>query len=66
MSEAATPRGWGQRHAVLAMCFLAMFIAYTGRVNISVASVAMREQFGWTQTVKGLVLSSIPEPAAWD
>jgi MFS transporter, ACS family, solute carrier family 17 (sodium-dependent inorganic phosphate cotransporter), other len=58
MSEAATPRGWGRRHAVLAMCFLAMFIAYTDRVNISVASVAMREQFGWTQTVKGLVLSS--------
>ena len=57
MSEAATPR-WGRRHAVLAMCFLAMFIAYTDRVNISVASVAMREQFGWTQTVKGLVLSS--------
>jgi MFS transporter, ACS family, solute carrier family 17 (sodium-dependent inorganic phosphate cotransporter), other len=43
---------------MLAMCFLAMFIAYTDRVNISVASVAMREQFGWTQTVKGIVLSS--------
>jgi len=40
------------------MCFLAMFIAYTDRVNISVASVAMREQFGWTQTAKGMVLSS--------
>ena len=40
------------------MCFLAMFIAYTDRVNISVASVAMREEFGWTQTLKGLVLSS--------
>src|SRR3984893_19318519 len=58
MSEAATLRGWGRRHAVLAMCFLAMFIAYTDRVNISVASVAMREQLGWTQTVKGIVLSS--------
>jgi len=40
------------------MCFLAVLIAYTDRVNISVASVAMREQFGWTQTVKGFVLSS--------
>src|SRR5258708_19810880 len=40
------------------MCFLAIFIAYTDRVNISVAVVAMREQFGWTQTVKGLVLSA--------
>jgi hypothetical protein len=35
-----------------------MFIAYTDRVNISVASVAMREQLGWTQTVKGIVPSS--------
>ena len=41
MSEAATPRGWGRRHAVLAMCFLAMFIAYTDRVNICLASVAV-------------------------
>jgi ACS family sodium-dependent inorganic phosphate cotransporter len=49
---------WGRRHTLLAMCFLAMFIAYTDRVNISVASVAMRDQFGWTQTAKGIVLSS--------
>lgn len=40
------------------MCFLAMFIAYTDRVNIAVAALAMREQFHWTETVKGLVLSS--------
>jgi ACS family sodium-dependent inorganic phosphate cotransporter len=56
MSPATIVRG--QRHAVLALCFLAMFVAYTDRVNISVAAVAMREQFGWTQTVKGLVLSA--------
>jgi ACS family sodium-dependent inorganic phosphate cotransporter len=40
------------------MCFLAMFIAYTDRVNISVAAVAMLEEFHWTQTVKGYVLSA--------
>jgi ACS family sodium-dependent inorganic phosphate cotransporter len=40
------------------LCFLALFIAYTDRVNISVAAVAMREQLGWTQTTKGFVLSS--------
>jgi ACS family sodium-dependent inorganic phosphate cotransporter len=33
-------------------------IAYTDRVNISVAAVAMKEHFGWTQSEKGLVLSS--------
>ena len=58
MADNSLPQVWGRRHALLAMCFLAMFIAYTDRVNISVASVAMREQLGWTQTVKGIVLSS--------
>jgi MFS transporter, ACS family, solute carrier family 17 (sodium-dependent inorganic phosphate cotransporter), other len=51
-------RGWGKRHTLLLLCFLALFIAYTDRVNISVAAVAMREQLGWTQTTKGLVLSA--------
>jgi ACS family sodium-dependent inorganic phosphate cotransporter len=57
MSDAAQ-RGWGRRHTVLILCFLALFIAYTDRVNISIAAVAMREQLGWTQTTKGLVLSA--------
>ncbi|HEY7378254.1 MAG TPA: MFS transporter [Steroidobacteraceae bacterium] len=51
-------RGWGRRHIVVILCFLALFIAYTDRVNISVAAVAMREQLGWTQTTKGFVLSA--------
>ena len=50
--------GWGRRHTVLAMCLLGLVLAYTDRVNMAVASVAMREQFGWSQTTKGLVLSS--------
>lgn len=57
---AATVRGrrWGRRHLLIALCALAVIIGYTDRVNISVASVAMRMQFGWTQTTKGLVLSA--------
>lgn len=46
-------RGW-----VVAMAFLACVVAYTDRVNISVAAVTMKEQLGWTQTEKGFVLSS--------
>jgi MFS transporter, ACS family, solute carrier family 17 (sodium-dependent inorganic phosphate cotransporter), other len=57
MSDTAG-RGWGRRHTVLILCFLALFIAYTDRVNIAVAAVAMREQLGWTQTTKGFVLSA--------
>jgi len=51
-------RGFGRRGEVVTLCALAVFIGYTDRVNISVASLAMREQFGWSQATKGFVLSS--------
>jgi len=47
-----------RRHVVVGMTFLATVIGYTDRVNISVAAVAMKEQLGWSQTQKGLVLSA--------
>jgi MFS transporter, ACS family, solute carrier family 17 (sodium-dependent inorganic phosphate cotransporter), other len=47
-----------RRTRLVALCSLAVFVAYTDRVNISVAAVAMKERLGWTQTEKGLVLSS--------
>jgi len=40
------------------LSFLAGLLAYTDRVNMSVAAVAMQGDLGWTQTQKGLVLSS--------
>jgi len=51
-------RRWTRRGSLVAMCFLACVIAYTDRVNISVAAVSMKEDLGWSQTEKGLVLSS--------
>ncbi len=48
----------GRRHVVVGLAFLACVIAYTDRVNISVAAVAMREHFGWSQTQKGWVLAA--------
>jgi MFS transporter, ACS family, solute carrier family 17 (sodium-dependent inorganic phosphate cotransporter), other len=54
----ATRARWGRRHVVIALCFVGLVLAYTDRVNIAVASVAMREQFGWSQSIKGLVLSA--------
>lgn len=48
----------GRRHVTVALTFAAVVVGYTDRVNISVAAVAMKEQLGWTQTQKGLVLSS--------
>ena len=47
-----------RRHVVVGMAFLATVVGYTDRVNLSVAAVAMKEQLGWSQTQKGLVLSA--------
>ena len=49
---------WPRRHIVVALTFLCTLIAYTDRVNISVAAVAMKEHFGWSQTEKGFVLAA--------
>jgi ACS family sodium-dependent inorganic phosphate cotransporter len=49
---------WPRRHGVVALCFLACFVAYTDRVNLSVAALAMKEELHWSQTEKGFVLSS--------
>ena len=40
------------------LCFFSTFICYIDRVNISVAIIPMAEQFGWSDTERGLVLSS--------
>jgi ACS family sodium-dependent inorganic phosphate cotransporter len=58
MPAATAPFTWGRRHTVLAMSFLAVFIGYTDRVNISVAAIAMQTAFHWSQTTKGFVLSA--------
>ncbi len=58
MTSSAPTRGWPKRFTVVALCCAAAFIAYIDRANISVASIPMKEQFGWTETMKGLVLSS--------
>ncbi len=49
---------WPTRYTLIALCVLATFVCYIDRVNISVAVLAMQEEFGWTETTKGLVLSS--------
>lgn len=56
-SDARLP-AWGRRHLVVLLCAIAVLIAYTDRVNMSVAAVAMRGQFGWNQEVKGTVLAA--------
>ena len=40
------------------LLFAAVFISYIARTNISVAAIAMKDDLGWTETQKGIVLSS--------
>ena len=57
-TQAHSSSGWQRRHTVVLLCFFSTFICYIDRVNISVAIIPMAEQFGWTDTQRGLVLSS--------
>ncbi len=52
-----TPR-WPAAYTVVLLCFAAAFISYIDRSNLSVAAIAMKEEFHWTETTKGFVLSS--------
>ena len=47
-----------KRVIVVAMCFAAMLICYLDRVSMSSGVIPMAEQFGWSNTTKGWVLSS--------
>ena len=50
--------GWPRYYTVVLLLFAAVFISYIDRTNISVAAIAMQDDLGWTETDKGLVLSS--------
>lgn len=58
IAAAAPPAGIPKRYVLIALCFVATFICYIDRVNISVAIIPMAEEYGWSGTTKGLVLSS--------
>ena len=57
-AQPRSSRGWPAWYTVVLLCGAAVFISYIDRTNISVASIPMKEQFGWTETTKGYVLSS--------
>jgi MFS transporter, ACS family, solute carrier family 17 (sodium-dependent inorganic phosphate cotransporter), other len=49
---------WPLYQTIVLLLFAAVFISYIDRTNISVAAIAMQEDLGWTETDKGVVLSS--------
>lgn len=54
----ASGRSWPRYYTVVLLLFAAVFISYIDRTNISVAAIAMKDDLGWTETQKGIVLSS--------
>src|SRR4029077_13647049 len=58
VSAAVEIARWPRRYVVVVLTFFGCIVAYTDRVNISVAAVAMKEHFGWSHTQKGFVLSA--------
>ena len=46
------------RLRLISLSTLAVFICYIDRINISVVAVEIQDQFGWDNTMLGLVLSS--------
>lgn len=47
-----------QRHLLVSLLMLSVFICYIDRVNMSVAIIPMAEEFGWGPAMQGSVLSS--------
>ncbi len=62
MSETALPlrlrEYWPRRFTVVGFSFLAVFICYMDRVNISVAIIPMAKDLGWDPATQGTVLSA--------
>jgi len=52
------PAHWPRRHNVVFLSFLAVFVCYIDRVNISVAIIPMAADLGWSMDTQGMVLSS--------
>ena len=60
MASLAPPlrAGIPKRLILVALCFAATFVCYIDRVSISVAVIPMAEQYHWSGSTKGVVLSS--------
>ncbi|MGI9238801.1 MAG: MFS transporter [Woeseiaceae bacterium] len=49
---------WRNRYTMIVLLLLALLLCYIDRVLMSLASIEMQKEFGWTDTQKGLVLST--------
>ena len=59
MADATMTRAvWQRRYTLIGLCFLAVFICYIDRVNISVVIIPMAKDYNWNPEQQGRVLSA--------
>ncbi|PHR20235.1 MAG: hypothetical protein COA41_05755 [Sphingopyxis sp.] len=56
--QAVSQKRFPKRFAMLIWALTALFLCYIDRVLISLAAIEMKDELGWSDTDKGLVLSS--------
>jgi ACS family sodium-dependent inorganic phosphate cotransporter len=49
---------WHKRHSMMSLLLAALLLCYIDRVIISIAAIEMQKDLGWSDSDKGLVLSS--------
>lgn len=57
-TQSSETAGWPPRYTMVVLLLLALLLCYIDRVLMSLASIEMQKEFGWTDTQKGLVLST--------
>ena len=57
-ATSATSKGWPKRYKMMTLLMLALLLCYIDRTLISLAVIEMQKEFGWSDSDKGLILSS--------
>lgn len=52
------PDSWHKRYTMMVLMLSALLLCYVDRIIVSLAAIEMQKEFGWSDSEKGLVLSS--------
>jgi ACS family sodium-dependent inorganic phosphate cotransporter len=55
--EDGTTNTWPRRYTMITLLLIAMLLCYIDRIIVSLAAIEMQNEFGWSDSQKGLVLS---------
>ena len=55
--ENRSTSAWPRRYTMITLLLIAMLLCYIDRIIVSLAAIEMQNEFGWSDSQKGLVLS---------